>query len=200
MICVSGACGQCPAFAGSPRFVDNGNGTITDRQTCLVWEKKDDAGGIHDKDNYYQWSSTGTNPDGGAFTVFLAGLNSAGFAGHHDWRLPTSAGCCGYPTGQAAELESIVDSGVSGCGSGSPCVDPPLNTNCGTNSSGNAGCTVDGAGSTQECSCTVPSSDWSGSTVSASPGYAWGVYFYGGYVGYGSKAGGNYARGVRGGL
>ncbi len=35
-------------------------------------------------------------------------VNAANFGGHGDWRLPTIAGCCGYPTGQAAELESIV--------------------------------------------------------------------------------------------
>lgn len=36
-------------------------------------------------------------------------LNAAGFAGYSDWRVPTSAGCCGYPTGKPAEFESIID-------------------------------------------------------------------------------------------
>ncbi len=38
-------------------------------------------------------------------------LNDAAFAGHSDWRLPSSAGggCCGTPTGEPAELESIID-------------------------------------------------------------------------------------------
>ena len=39
-------------------FVDNGDGTITDPGTGLMWEKKDDndTGGIHDVDNWYRWA------------------------------------------------------------------------------------------------------------------------------------------------
>jgi hypothetical protein len=38
--------GHCPngetcVHGSAPRFVDNHDGTITDRQSCLVWEKKD---------------------------------------------------------------------------------------------------------------------------------------------------------------
>ena len=32
-------------------YTDNGDGTMTDNNTGLMWEKKDDAGGIHDMDN-----------------------------------------------------------------------------------------------------------------------------------------------------
>jgi len=76
----------------------------------LEWEKKTDDGGVHDKDNVYTWSNFGTNnPDGTAFTVFLAALNEgACYAGHCDWRLPTQT-----------ELWTIVD-----CSLGAPCVDP----------------------------------------------------------------------------
>ena len=101
--------GTCvPNPSASPRFVDNGDGTVTDWTTCLMWKKKDDSGGIHDKDNPYTWS-TGSpwNPDGTAFFVFLATLNGPGpFAGHSDWRLPTPD-----------ELSSIVD-----CSFGNPCI------------------------------------------------------------------------------
>ena len=130
-----------------PRFADNGDGTISDAQTGLMWEKKDDAVGIHDKDNSYSWSSTGT-ADGTAFTIFLPTLNTPPcFAGHCDWRLPTCGGDADRPTGEAPELESLLD--ASGCGSGTLCVAAAFNTNCGNQSSGNAGCTVDGAGGTQ---------------------------------------------------
>jgi hypothetical protein len=29
-------------------YTDNGDGTVTDNNTGLMWEKKDDSGGIHD--------------------------------------------------------------------------------------------------------------------------------------------------------
>jgi hypothetical protein len=90
-----------PKWFSNTRFVDNGNGTVSDTLTGLMWEKKTDDGTIHDKDNFYNWSSSGTAPDGEAYIIFLATLNnctsgdgttiSGGFAGHCDWRLPTIA-------------------------------------------------------------------------------------------------------------
>lgn len=87
------------------RYADNGDGTVTDYDTGLQWEKKVSPGGgatdPHDVDNQYNWNTTfpGTTPNGTVFTVFLDGLNtcssapgffgSVGFAGHCDWRLPT---------------------------------------------------------------------------------------------------------------
>ena len=42
--------------AGAPlAYVDNGDGTITDLNTGLMWEKKSDDGTIHDKDDIYTW-------------------------------------------------------------------------------------------------------------------------------------------------
>ena len=78
------------------RFTDNGS-TVTDNLTQLVWEKKttDVLSGVnpadrHDVDNTYSWSAVlaGVDADGTAFTDFLDALNSTGFAGQHDWRLP----------------------------------------------------------------------------------------------------------------
>ena len=180
MICVSSACVPCTAdLSAAPQFVDNGNGTITDRHTCLVWEKKDNAGGIHDLNNLYQWSSSGSAMDGSTFTVFLAGLNSAAFAGHQDWRLPTAAGNS-PPTGQPAEVESIEVNVTCGPTHGA-CVPAAFNTNCGpysaadppSTTTSNPGCTVDGAGGTQECSCAPFYHSWSASTVGGSPAQAW---------------------------
>lgn len=89
------------------RWVDNGDGTVTDHVTGLMWEKKTDDGGIHDKDDTYTWSSSSVAPDGTVFTSFLDTLNggpsgvgncetygaigahTGGFAQHCDWRLPT---------------------------------------------------------------------------------------------------------------
>ena len=90
------------------RFVDNGDGTVSDTQTGLMWEQKTNYDGVvnlgdpHDADNTYTWSSTlfGTAPDGSIFTDFLSlklnpcvsadGITvTGGFAGHCDWRLPS---------------------------------------------------------------------------------------------------------------
>jgi len=87
-------------------FRDNGDGTITDDSTGLMWEKKDGPRRgadmtVHDVNGVYFWSApgvTGTEPDGSAFTVFLKFMNEERFAGHSDWRLPTRQ-----------ELLSIVD-------------------------------------------------------------------------------------------
>jgi len=61
-------------------YVDNGDGTITDARTGLMWEKLSRDGGIHDKENVYGWPQ--------AFSVKIAGLNALQFAGYSDWRLP----------------------------------------------------------------------------------------------------------------
>ena len=58
-------------YTGPPRFIDNGDNTVTDLQTQLMWTKSaNDAGGTK---NWYEALD------------YCAGLN---FAGHSDWRLP----------------------------------------------------------------------------------------------------------------
>jgi len=97
-------------------YTDNGDGKITDNNTKLMWEKKDQAGGLHDVGNKYPWAGLctpsaaecstdadwggGTCNAGEPMTIFqwLAQLNGAGFAGHTDWRVPN-----------VKELQSIVD-------------------------------------------------------------------------------------------
>jgi hypothetical protein len=62
-------------------YVDNGDGTITDLNTGLMWEKLSDDGSIHDKDATYTWED--------AFASKVAALNAGlGFAGYTDWRAP----------------------------------------------------------------------------------------------------------------
>lgn len=115
------------------RFVDNGDGTISDNGTGLQWEKKttpvrsgSNYADPHDVDNLYPWcldanrdficDTTGSPPDGGAFTSFLPALNAgSGFAGRTDWRLPT-----------IAALRTIVDPNRGYCGglTGGACIDP----------------------------------------------------------------------------
>jgi len=95
----------------APRWVDNGDGTVTDKLTGLQWEKKTSDATIHDKDNVYSWTISDTAADGSAFMAFLPTLNGAGFAGQNDWRLPT-----------LAELASIMSPPYPLCTS-SPCID-----------------------------------------------------------------------------
>jgi hypothetical protein len=118
------------------RLVDNGDGTITDNETGLMWEKKlaadgSEGGNCDDLDqanwnvncvnNIYTWTDPAdgdaTNPDGTAFTDFLSTLNqeytedfnSTCFANHCDWRLP-----------RLVELRSIRQESCSN----SDCIDP----------------------------------------------------------------------------
>lgn len=159
----------------TPRFADNGNGTITDTMTGLVWEKQSDDGGIHDKDNRFSWSVSGsTGPTGTAFTVLVNVLNAGGFGGYHDWRLPT-----------LDELQTIVSRGA--VTPGMPVVPPQFNSAC------RPGCTV------QQCSCTTALNYWTSTVNAAYNQQAWYVLFNTGESGVGFKTLEFYARAVRGG-
>ncbi len=123
-VTVMAACVGLPWLgeAHARRYIDNGDGTISDTTTGLMWEKKTPAGdgGVHDVNNRYRWSDSEERPDGIAFTEFLIALNDAKsndgetvtgcFANHCDWRLP-----------QIDELKGIFLSPFS-C-STSPCID-----------------------------------------------------------------------------
>ena len=109
------------AVVGVPcRFGDGGDGTVTDYDTGLQWEKKTDDGTVHDKDNLYAWVVIDGFPD--IFTTFLRTLNRCessdgttggqGFAGRCDWRIAT-----------AAELRRILDANAPGCGPSGACLD-----------------------------------------------------------------------------
>ena len=174
------------------RFVDNGDGTVTDHQTGLQWEKKTGTVGTfvncdltscidpHDVNNAYMWSSSfAFAPDGGAFTIFLTTLNggatglgncvsldghtiTGGFNNHCDWRLPT-----------IAELQTILLAPFP-CGT-NPCIDPifgPVATNY-----------------------------WSSTTLADQPGYAFFAGFINGFITTDNKNtdSGLFVRAVRGG-
>jgi hypothetical protein len=58
-------------------YTDNGDGTVTDNVTGLMWEQKTDDGGPGDKDNTYTWKDA------------LAYCENLALAGYSDWRMPT---------------------------------------------------------------------------------------------------------------
>jgi hypothetical protein len=190
-----GACPGSPAGQdGSLRkgldrsYNDNGNGTITDNKTGLIWEKLDDnnANGIHDKDATFTWynafkkiqvlngDATGciaaNNPDA-CCTGAGTGSCSA-FAGQTDWRLPN-----------VNELQSLADYGRF-----NPAIDPVFNTSCAP------GCTV------TTCSCTQSYFYWSSMTHQNWSNSGWYVVFSDGYVNFSVKSYSGYVRAVRGGL
>ncbi|WP_199269597.1 DUF1566 domain-containing protein [Formosa sp. L2A11] len=83
---------------GKNKFIDNGDGTVSDYATGLMWQKADD----------------GTARDWEASLVYSEHLE---LAGHSDWRLPN-----------AKELQSIVDYSRSPQTTNSPAINPIFST------------------------------------------------------------------------
>jgi hypothetical protein len=161
------------------RYVSNGDGTVSDLNTGLMWEQTTSTcnGEVTCYNDTYTWSNSGTAPDGGAFTSFLGTLNNGAgnpspitgcFANHCDWRLPSDV-----------ELQGIFDQSTPGCGFFPyyPCIDPTF-------------------GPTQSSNYY-----WSATTFVDSTNEAWIVDFREGGVGTAGKSiNYDYVRAVRGGL
>ncbi len=155
IVSVNNALNGCPP--PGERFQDNGDGTISDTRTGLQWEKKSHDGSIHDQDFLYTWSASSEGiPDGTAFSEFLASLNTSPcFAGHCDWRLPTTG-----------ELQNLVDHMRF-----APAIDPAFTKQC------TAGCLV------EACGCTnIDAPYWTTSEMKDLQGFVWTVDFNYGYV------------------
>ena len=160
---------------GALRYQNNGDGTITDLNTGLMWEQKirdiATAQGNHDVTRVFPWDQlTGTIWD------WLEQVNTeggTGLAGHNDWRIPN-----------VKELMSIVDYERSM----PPVVDAAFNNGV--------------AGPCDALSCSRTQSDfyWSSTTHAAVPGNAWFVIFGAfGTADDGGKNIPNFVRAVRGG-
>jgi len=82
-------------------FVENGDGTITDVATGLMWPKADSGEGL-------DWEDA---------LAWVQQKNEENYLGHNDWRLPS-----------AKELQSIVDYTRSPKTTGSAAIDPLFET------------------------------------------------------------------------
>jgi hypothetical protein len=84
---------------------------VKDNVTGLMWEVKNDYGGIHDKDNNYQWGGVTAigrdhpNKKGvyyePSWNELVNGSNNANYCGRNNWRLP-----------MALELSSITNKAI----------------------------------------------------------------------------------------
>ena len=154
------------------RYEDNGDGTVSDCRTGLIWLKNanctDTAGGIVKTIGYLSWSDAGT------WTANLANgicsLTDGSSAG--DWRLPTK-------TEWMAMVESARKQGF---------IYPAL-----TNATGTAHWTSGDAFTN-----ILSSFYWSSSTYAPDTAGAWGVGMVDGSVHVGSKTFHNYVWPVRG--
>ena len=100
---------------GTNAYADNGDGTVTDAATGLMWSTVDsgDPALSGDLDGAMSWQEA------------LQFAESATYAGYDDWRLPN-----------AKELQSIVDYTRSPDATGSPAIDPVFEVTSVTNAAG----------------------------------------------------------------
>jgi hypothetical protein len=95
---------------GKNNFKDNGDNTITDQATRLMWSKDDSKKGLN-------WEEA---------LAWVQTQNTASYLGHNDWRLPDTK-----------ELQSIVDYSRSPSTTNSPAIDVAyFNTTAITNEAG----------------------------------------------------------------
>lgn len=159
------------------RFRDNLDGTISDLNTGLTWEKKCDCpDSLHDFRRRLPWSGSGREGTIWDWLEQVSSEGESGFAGHSDWRIPN-----------AKELMSIIDYERF-----NPAVDIAFDGPfCGLGCSDLRD---------PRCSCTTMRAHWSSTSFADDPGNALAVGFHLGLLGDVAKREGGAVRAVRGGL
>lgn len=94
---------------GINNFINNGDGTISDKATRLMWSRDDSGTGMN-------WADA---------LAWVQGRNAANHLGHNDWRMPN-----------AKELQSIVDYTRSPATTASPALSVVFNCTSITNEAG----------------------------------------------------------------
>lgn len=175
--------------SASCRWLDEGDGSVTDLNTGLQWELKryDPTApfpNVHNVDGFWTWSGYPPNagdpivyPSGNAFAVAVGALNSGisfdgvatrnCFAGKCDWRLPA-----------VEELRTILAAQYPSCATTPPaaCTTIPGLTNA----------------------YPMAPGYWTSTTDDHDPSKAWAVSFSNGFVSSVSKNAGAFTRAVRG--
>jgi hypothetical protein len=98
------ACVQTNDTYGTNDFTDNGDGTVSDSATGLMWAQDDSGTDVPD------------GLDWGEALDYVEGLNASDYLGYDDWRLPN-----------VKELQSIVDYARSPDTTGSAAIDAVFN-------------------------------------------------------------------------
>ncbi|MCF7992792.1 MAG: DUF1566 domain-containing protein [Thiohalocapsa sp.] len=156
---------------------------VRDNVTGLVWEAKQNDGGLHDRDDRFNWRQTDSALNGGSpgfededgavcfgynagvsasycnTQAFVERVNGAALCGATDWRMPTRG-----------ELRSIADYGVP-----EPAIDNLFFPN------------------------TAPGAYWSGTPLAEWESDAWLFYFSDGATGFDFKSAAHHVRLVRAG-
>jgi hypothetical protein len=134
------------SLPGNVRFIACSDGvSVEDTATGLLWERKlvPDANNVsvNDVNNSYSWSAdiVLSDPNGTVFTEFLAQLNTNGFGGHGDWRLPSIGEMQSILIGEGvlAQISSDPTAGLNPTGQSTicysaPCIDPHFLAHAGT--------------------------------------------------------------------